>query len=103
MSLASIADRRGLGGLVWPAVVGFPARAGRLQGRGREDAGDGGGAAGDVEPLEDVLQVLADGGGRDHEFPGYVAVAVAAGDQGKELLLPGRQAGGRRRWSCRSW
>src|SRR5690348_12670927 len=71
--------------------------SGSLHGRGREDAGDRGGAAGDLEPLEDVLQMLADGGGRDHELPGYVAVAVTAGDQGKELLLASL-----RRWVARA-
>src|SRR6266581_4883188 len=60
--------------------------------RSREGFGDGGGAVGDAEAGEDVLQVLAHGADRHNEFAGDVGVTLAGGEQVKQFPLPGGQS-----------
>jgi len=58
-----------------------------------ERAGDGGGAAGHVQPGVDVLKVDAHGSLRHAEPPGDLGVGVPGGDQVQQFPLPGRQLG----------
>jgi hypothetical protein len=54
---------------------------------------DGAGAVGDVEPREDVLQVLADRVFGHHDFLGDLGVAVTGRDETKQFPLPRRKIG----------
>jgi hypothetical protein len=54
-----------------------------------EGAGDGGGAAGDLEPGVDVLQVFASGFLGHVEPPGDLGVGVADGDKAQQFPIAG--------------
>jgi hypothetical protein len=60
-----------------------------------EGTGDGGGAAGYLEPGVDVLQVLAHGFLGHVEPPGDLGVGVAGGDQAQQFPMAGGELGGR--------
>ncbi len=67
----------------------------------REGAGDGGGAAGDIQLLVDVFQVGTYGSLGDAQTPGDLAVGVPGRQQVQQVVLPGSQPGtGRRRRSA---
>src|SRR5580693_2985994 len=67
----------------------WPLRFGASVWRGGKGLGDGGGAVGDAEPGEDVLQVFPHGGDRDDELAGDLGVAVPGGEQVQQFPLPG--------------
>ena len=60
-----------------------------------QGADDRGGAAGDVQPAVDVLQVLADGAFGDAEPPGDLRVGVPGSGEVQQLPLPGCEIGAR--------
>ena len=58
-----------------------------------EGAGDGGGAAGDVQPGVDVFQVGAHGPLGYAEVAGDLGVSVPGREQEKQVVLPGVSRG----------
>ena len=54
-----------------------------------EGAGDGGGAAGDVQPFVDVFQVGAHGSLGDAEAAGDLGVGVPGGQQPQQVASAG--------------
>src|SRR5579859_6726151 len=64
-----------------------------VRGAVRECAGDGGGAAGDMEPFVDVFQVGAHGSLGYAQVPGDLGVSAPGGHQAQQLALPGSEAG----------
>ena len=68
-----------------------------------EGAGDGGGAAGDVQPGVDVFQVGAHGSLGYAEAAGDLGVSVPGGEQAQQVPVPGVNwgTGWRRRSAAR--
>jgi hypothetical protein len=65
----------------------FPPR--RLPVPAGEGAGDGSGAAGDVQPAVDVFQVSPDGAFGQAEPPRDLGVGMPGGEQVEQLPVPG--------------
>ena len=59
-----------------------------LGGAPGEGAGDGGGAAGDVQPFVDVFQVAAHGALGDAQPTGDLGVGVPGRDEAKQFPVP---------------